>query len=126
MDLPAAAYSVVRGQQDRKRAPRGPPSRAGQAIKMGLNTFDTEIKSNITVYQYDVLIGNGVETRGLIRNVWESKAVKKSLGSGFIFDGNKLAWSGKSLDREIRLVVDLDQASFLVYNTSEAFANYSQ
>lgn len=108
IQLPAAAYSVVRGQQDTKRAPRGPPSKAGQAIKMGLNTFDTEIKRGITVYQYDVLIGSGVETRGLIRNVWESKTVKKALGDGFIFDGNKLAWSLKPIDREIRLLVDLD------------------
>ena len=108
IDLPAAAYSVVRGQEDTGRATRPAPSKAGQPIKMGLNTFDTEIKNNITVYQYDVLIGNGVETRGLIRNVWKSKAVEKALGGGFIFDGNKLAWSGKSLDRDIRLLVDLD------------------
>ena len=108
MDLPVGAYAPLRGQQDTKRAPRGPPSKAGQAIKMGLNTFDTEIKKGITVYQYDILIGNGVEKRGLIRNVWESQAVKRALGRGFIFDGNKLAWSDKSLDREIRLLVDLD------------------
>ena len=108
MDLPAAAYSVVRGQQDRKLALRGPPSKAGQPIKMGLNTFDTEISTSITVYQYDVHIGNGVETRGLIRNVWESKTVKRALGNDIIFDGNKLAWSLKPLNREIRLLVDLD------------------
>lgn len=39
----------------------------------------------------------------------ESKAVKEALGKGFIFDGNKLGWSLKPMDREIRLLVDLDQ-----------------
>lgn len=42
--------------------------------------------------------------------VWESKAVQKALGGGgFIFDGNKLAWSNRSIDREIRLLVDFDE-----------------
>jgi eukaryotic translation initiation factor 2C len=109
MDLPATAYATFRGQEDSGRAPRPPPSRAGQAIRVGLNTYDADI-SNITVYQYDVLIGDGVEKRGLVRSVWESKAVNQAVGQGFIFDGNKLAWSLRSLSREIRLLVRYFQA----------------
>lgn len=67
LDLPAAAYSVLRGQDSTARAPRPQPSKAGQSIRIALNTFDTEIstdKKDKSVYQYDVLIGNGVEKRG--------------------------------------------------------------
>ena len=108
MELPAGAYATFRGQDDTGRAPRPPPSTAGQAIRVGLNTYDADI-SNITVHQYEVLIGNGVEKRGLVRSVWESKAVAQAVGQGFIFDGNRLAWSMKPLGREIKLLVDLDQ-----------------
>ena len=88
IDLPAAAYTVMRAQdgaiplQARPKA-----SSLGTAIKMGLNTFHAEIPEKIKVYQYDVLIGSGVEKRGLIQKVWQSKGVRQELGSGFIFDG---------------------------------------
>jgi eukaryotic translation initiation factor 2C len=39
-----------------------------------------------------VLIGSGVEKRGLIMAIWESKLLKDELGSGWVFDGNRLAW----------------------------------
>jgi eukaryotic translation initiation factor 2C len=44
------------------------------------------------VYMYDVAVGKGDEKRGTIKAMWESKAVQKELGPGWIFDGNKLAW----------------------------------
>ena len=56
-----------------------------------------------------MLIGSGVEKRGLVAKVWQSKAVRQELGQGFIFDGVKLAWALKRVEREIRLIVDLDQ-----------------
>lgn len=39
-----------------------------------------------------ILIGNGIEKRGLIRSVWESQAVKSEIGEFFIFDGNRIGW----------------------------------
>jgi eukaryotic translation initiation factor 2C len=96
----------MRGQEASGGDPRPAPSKAGQAIRVGLNTYDADI-SDIKVYQYEVLVGNGVEKRGLVRSVWESKAVNQAVGQGFIFDGNRLAWSLKSLDREVKLLVRL-------------------
>lgn len=61
-DMPVEAYSIMRGQEGGVLAPRLPPSKAGQPVKLAVNTFDTEVnlkKEGITVYQYDVLIGNG-------------------------------------------------------------------
>ena len=56
-----------------------------------------------------VLIGNGIEKRGLVAKVWQSKAVRQELGQGFLFDGVKLAWALKRVEREVRITVDLDQ-----------------
>ena len=39
-----------------------------------------------------ILIGSGVEKRGLIKAVWESSTVQQAVGQAFIFDGNKLGW----------------------------------
>lgn len=41
------------------------------------------------VYQFEVLVGSGDEKRGLIKKVWESKAIKNTLGSGWVFDGEQ-------------------------------------
>lgn len=54
-------------------------------------------------------IGNGAERRALIDKVWKSQAVKKAIGTGYLFDGNKLAWSLNDLREERRALVDLDQ-----------------
>ncbi|EMC99960.1 hypothetical protein BAUCODRAFT_64185 [Baudoinia panamericana UAMH 10762] len=84
------------------------PSTLGQATKIGLNSFRvTKVPSN-AVYQFDVMVNSGNEKRGLIEKIWQSKAVTQALGSGWIFDGNKLAWSMKPIDREIRINIDLD------------------
>lgn len=55
------------------------------------------------------MIGNGVEKRGLVTRVWQSQAVRQAISTGFIFDGNKLAWSLNTIDREQRITVDMDQ-----------------
>jgi len=110
LDLGAGAFTLMRGG-DLITLPAQPkPSTLGQGVKVGLNTWEVgALPSNIKVFQYEVLIGSGAEKRGLIKKVWASQAVKKALGSGWIFDGNRLAWSMKQVDREQRLLVDLDQ-----------------
>lgn len=55
-----------------------------------------------------MLVGSGTEKRGVIKKVWESQTLSKALGGGFIFDGNRLAWSMKPIEREMRISVDLD------------------
>lgn len=59
MELGPDAYARIRGQDTVGLAPRPPqPSKAGTAIRVGLNMYDVEL-SPIKVYQYDILIGNG-------------------------------------------------------------------
>lgn len=55
-----------------------------------------------------VAVGNGQEKRGLIKAVWQSKAVAGKLGPGWIFDGNKIAYSLKDITEE-RINVNLDK-----------------
>lgn len=64
---------------------------------------------NVTIYQYDVIIGNGQEARGVQRACWNSKVRKSNTGLGpdLIYDGNKLAWSMKPYG-QVRMIVDLD------------------
>lgn len=109
VDLGTAAWSVVRGYEGFTAPPHENPSALGQPARIALNTFNVDKIPDKKVYQFDVIIGNGVEKRGLVKKVWASKAVQKELGAGFIFDGNKLAWSLKKIDREVRLQVDLNQ-----------------
>ncbi|KAI5361410.1 Putative PAZ domain, Piwi domain, ribonuclease H-like superfamily, argonaute, linker 1 [Septoria linicola] len=107
-DLGMSGWATVRGTELTNKPQRQPLSKLGQPTKVGLNTYHVESFPNIAVYQYDVMIGNGIEKRGLIDKVWNSKAVKAEMGNFTVFDGNKLAWSGKPINREIRLDVDLD------------------
>ena len=67
--------------------PRPAASTLGQATRVGLNTFEVVTPPKGPVYQYEVMVGNGAEKRGLIKKVYESKAVKEALGPGWIFDG---------------------------------------
>lgn len=41
--------------------------------------------------------------------MWNSQKVKKELGPGWVFDGNALAWSSASHDKELRIDVDLNE-----------------
>ncbi|KAF2481788.1 Piwi domain-containing protein [Neohortaea acidophila] len=108
LDLGAAAWSSVRDLQVSGLPPRPALSKMGQPCKIALNTFEVLSLPTMPVFQFDVHFGSGNEKRGLIRKLWESKAVKAALGPGFIFDGNKLAWSMKTLTRDINITVDLD------------------
>lgn len=110
LDLGATGWNVVRGYDKSATFPhRQGLTKLGQPAKIALNTFNVIQYPKAPVYQYEILIGTGAEKRGLIRAVWESKGLKQALGGGFIFDGNRLAWSTKTLDRELRVTVDLDQ-----------------
>ncbi|WPG97800.1 Hypothetical protein R9X50_00058100 [Acrodontium crateriforme] len=113
LDVGVGGWSIVRGVDALTSLPTRPikPSALGQATRIGLNTFPVTAFPTKPIYQCDVFIGNGVEKRGLILKVWESKAVRDALGSngrGFVFDGSKLAWSTNPIQREIRVLVDLD------------------
>jgi eukaryotic translation initiation factor 2C len=44
----------------------------------------------------------------VIKKVWETQARKTLTGDFFIFDGNKLGWSGQNIEREVSVMVDLD------------------
>ena len=55
VDLPAAAWSVMRGQDDKiPLQPRPNASKVGTSTKVGLNTFNAEISPKARVYQYEV------------------------------------------------------------------------
>lgn len=75
---------------------------------MSLNSFAVDQFPTSTVHQYDVQIGNGAEKRMVIKKVWDSQARKNLTGQFFIFDGNKLGWSGQNIERELSINVDLD------------------
>lgn len=110
IDLPAGGWGIVRGYevQPMPSRPLGPSS-LGAQTKIGLNTFNVESMPTKSVYQFEVMIGSGAEKRGLIKKVWQSKTVQQALGKGWIFDGNRLAWSMHPIEREHRLIIDLDQ-----------------
>lgn len=110
LDIGTSGWSILRPDVRAQFCARGPPSKLGNPANIALNTHEVNIDdlSKRYVYQYDVLVGSGTEKRGLIKRVWASKRVQNELGSGFIYDGNKLAWSMKKLDREVNLQVDLD------------------
>jgi len=80
----------------------------GKEVNVKLNSFSVDQFPVTAVYQYDVQIGNGAEKRAVIRKVWASQARKNATGEYFIFDGNKLGWSGQKFEREIHVMVDLD------------------
>ncbi|OQO01680.1 hypothetical protein B0A48_12717 [Cryoendolithus antarcticus] len=110
LDLGMQQWNVVRGYEPRDVVLKpAKPSTLGQATKIGLNTFNVVEFPKVAVHQYEVLIGSGTEKRGLVRAIWESKTVQDALGKGFIFDGNRLAWSLKSIDREFRIQLDMDK-----------------
>ncbi|KAJ4291053.1 Protein argonaute [Kalmusia sp. IMI 367209] len=88
---------------------------SGKSVLVQLNTFNVDKFPTHIVHQYDVSWGNSTDStkRALIKKIWNSKTVKAALGEPknlWIYDGNKLAWSGSKLDRdETRIVVDLDE-----------------
>ncbi|KAH0537257.1 hypothetical protein FGG08_005919 [Glutinoglossum americanum] len=86
----------------------------GEPINIQVNSYKIQTWPTKKVHQYDVLVGSGTEKRALIKKVWYSKTVKQHLGvgAGWLFDGNKLAWSQQDLPmgptKEVVIKVDLD------------------
>ncbi|KAI2385546.1 Protein argonaute [Ophidiomyces ophidiicola] len=80
----------------------------GKEISVAINSYPILQFPTKTIYQYDVLIGNGAEKRAVLDKVWNSKVRQEKLGKFWIFDGNKLAWSTTQLPRELNIVIDLD------------------
>ncbi|KZF18861.1 Piwi-domain-containing protein [Xylona heveae TC161] len=81
----------------------------GREVTIAINSFNVTQIPDKTVYQYDVQIGSGVEKRGLIKRVWNSKSMADKLGPGWIFDGNKIAWCLRDMKGELNTEIDLDQ-----------------
>lgn len=111
LDLSAQGWNVMRGyDKSTTMPPRPAPCKLGQPAKVALNTFNVTKFPAKPVYSYEVMVGKGDEKRGLIKRVWESRAVQRAIGGDdFIWDGNVLAWGLKPMDREVRMQVDLDQ-----------------
>lgn len=110
LDLSAGGYNLYRGDDQKIKMPARPlPSKMGVPAKVALNAFPVIDFPTQKVYQYEILFGKGDEKRGLMKKVWESKAVQKELGGDVIWDGERLAWGLNPLDREIRMQVDLDR-----------------
>ena len=110
LDLSMMGWNVMRGyDKSTTLPPRPAPCKLGQAAKVALNTFNVIDFPKQNVYSYEVMVGKGDEKRGLIKAVWESRAVQQAIGDDFIWDGNVLAWCSRPLEREIRMTVDLDQ-----------------
>ena len=79
----------------------------GTPVQLSLNSWKVEKFPDVNVYQYDVNIGDGNETRAVQRKVWNSKARLAKTGTEIIYDGNKLVWSLRDMP-ELRMMVDLD------------------
>lgn len=110
IDLGMMGWNAARGYDKVRNMPERPaPSTLGQPIKVALNTFNVISFPTKPVHQFEVMVGKGDEKRGLIKAVWESQAVKQALGDDIIFDGDKMAWGLKDIDRELRIQVDLDK-----------------
>ncbi|KAI5239632.1 Piwi-domain-containing protein [Aureobasidium subglaciale] len=107
IDVGAAMWSDARGARHAFQG-RQPPSKLGREVNIRLNAFPVTGLPNKPIYQYQVMVGTGAEKRGLIKAVWNSKATKEQLGTGWIFDGNSLAWSQQNRDGETRFNVNLD------------------
>ena len=88
LDLGTIGYSRISGvDAPANLATRPAASTLGTAIQMSLNTFDITRFPTARVFQFEVLVGNGAEKRGLVDKVWQSKAVQQALGGKWIFDG---------------------------------------
>lgn len=88
LDLGTVGFSRISGQDvPPGLPPRQAPSKLGTATTVTLNSFPVVKLPTERVYQYEVLVGNGAEKRGLIDAVWRSKAIRDALGNGWIFDG---------------------------------------
>ncbi|KAI9707546.1 MAG: hypothetical protein M1836_000507 [Candelina mexicana] len=113
LDLPGMAYNLdhMYDVPTVLMARPQPGNTSGKEVSIEVNSFNVLQFPTKTVFQYDIQVGSGKEKRGLIKKIWNSAAVKAKLftpGSGWIFDGNKIAWSLKQLPNETTIQVDLD------------------
>ncbi|KAF2031818.1 Piwi-domain-containing protein [Setomelanomma holmii] len=117
--LGLAGWYAARGMTIPHALPQRPKNfnTYGKEVSITLNTFNVAKVPNTVVYQYDInFTGDAQPTdytkRVLLKKIWGSRAVKAALGepdSLWVWDGNKLAWSSKRLDRDdFRIQVDLD------------------
>ncbi|KAF2747569.1 Piwi-domain-containing protein [Sporormia fimetaria CBS 119925] len=114
--LGLAGWYAARGRAIPESLPQrqGLNTRGREAL-VALNTFNVNKYPVAIVHQYDVSWGPETDAtkRVLLKKIWASKAVKEALGEPkqlWIYDGNKLAWSGFKLNRdELRIIVDLDK-----------------
>ncbi|KAF2129769.1 eukaryotic translation initiation factor 2C 2 [Dothidotthia symphoricarpi CBS 119687] len=115
--LGLAGWYTARGMSIPDTLPQRPKNFNiyGKECAITLNTFNVAKAPSTVVHQYDIAWGGETDPtkRVLIKKIWYSKAVKAALGEPknlWVYDGNKLAWSGKRLERdETRIVVDLDE-----------------
>ncbi|KAF2278534.1 Piwi-domain-containing protein [Westerdykella ornata] len=115
--LGAGGWYTARGFEIPDSLPQRPKelNKYGRETAVALNTYNVIGAPTRIVHQYDISWSKSVDPtkRGLIKKLWNSKAVKSQLGEPqnlWIYDGNKLAWCSKLLDREeTRITVDLDQ-----------------
>ncbi|KAF1843981.1 eukaryotic translation initiation factor 2C 2 [Cucurbitaria berberidis CBS 394.84] len=87
----------------------------GRECGIMLNTFNVVKTPNTVVHQYDLNYTGDARDytkRVLLKKIWNSNPVKAALGEPtnlWVWDGNRLSWSSKRLDREdTRITVDLD------------------
>ena len=88
LDLGMTGWNTLRGTEVSSKMPPRPQkaSTVGQGMTIGLNTFEVKKLPTKPVYQFEVMVGSGLEKRGLIKKVWTSQAVRAAIGRGFIFD----------------------------------------
>ncbi|KAF2760873.1 Piwi-domain-containing protein [Pseudovirgaria hyperparasitica] len=79
----------------------------GYECVVKLNSFGVANMPAKAVYQYDIVVNKGDEKRGLVKKVWASKTIQHRL-AGWLFDGNKLAWSLDLHAEMLTITVDLD------------------
>ncbi|KAI1504062.1 eukaryotic translation initiation factor [Biscogniauxia marginata] len=114
VDLPADAFTV--GKDATPFTARPGNNNSGKAIQIQLNVFPVTGWSDQDIYQYDFDVKpNRKGSRGLVQKCWASRPVQdfiSSQGGKWLYDGNKLAWSSKPIERnEARIIVDLDALS---------------
>ncbi|KAI0968439.1 Piwi domain-containing protein [Xylaria arbuscula] len=112
IDLPAEAYME---HPEKSRFTRRPGFNSqGKPIQVQLNIFPVRDFSNNKVYQYDVSVSPEPtkNIKALVTKLWNSQPVQEAkarAGGVWLYDGNKLAWSSKQIERnEFRVSIDLD------------------
>ncbi|TAQ85545.1 hypothetical protein B7494_g6138 [Chlorociboria aeruginascens] len=109
VELPAVAYSY----EFSSHLPNRPAiNTSGKPVNIRVNQFKVTKWPSQDVYQYDINAGAADAKKGLIKVIWESRALQtklKEISPCWLWDGNKIAWSSKPMPRgEIRTRINLD------------------